>query len=367
MRNVIARPQSSPWVRRLPACAAALVCCGASAVAAQARQRATSAAPLLREPGGIRLGRLVAGAEYPTRRVTGTWIETAVQGWIWSASTQPTGRDGFDLSVSAGGGEVVRAEPRGAIVARLEEGTLLRRLGGQGQWTRVERLGWVTRGALTVAPATPPSQPVAAPRSDPPPRPSDPPGRPASADTGRSDAPPARSAVPPPATGSERVTIRKGAQVTAAPDGEPVAVLARPGEGDVVERSGNWVKVRVEGWLRSADLTASAETGPRITGAMVRADPGRYVGQPVAWRLHFLALQVADDLRPEMKRGQPYLLARGPLPESGFVYLILSPEQAAEARALAPLDEIRIEGVIRAGRTKYLPTPVVELVSLVRS
>jgi hypothetical protein len=62
-----------------------------------------------------------------------------------------------------------------------------------------------------------------------------------------------------------------------------------------------------------------------------------------------------------MPRGQLYVLARGPLPESGFVYLMVNKAQAEQYRRLQPLEEIRVDGVIKSGRTKYLPTPVLEL------
>jgi hypothetical protein len=84
----------------------------------------------------------------------------------------------------------------------------------------------------------------------------------------------------------------------------------------------------------------------------------------VNWRLHFLAHQRADELRPEMPLGQPYILARGPLPESGFVYLLLSREQAAGLQSLKPLDELSVIVTVRATRTRYLATPVVELTRL---
>ena len=85
----------------------------------------------------------------------------------------------------------------------------------------------------------------------------------------------------------------------------------------------------------------------------------------MTWRVQYLAVQEADALRPEIPRGQQYVLARGPLPESGFTYIIVTKEQAAEFRQLAPLDEVAVDAVIRAGRTKYLPTPVLELVKVV--
>jgi hypothetical protein len=72
-------------------------------------------------------------------------------------------------------------------------------------------------------------------------------------------------------------------------------------------------------------------------------------------------VQTADELRPELPAGQPYVLARGPLPEAGFVYVVVSREQAERFRAMEPLEEFRANGVIRATRTRYLATPVIEL------
>jgi hypothetical protein len=66
-----------------------------------------------------------------------------------------------------------------------------------------------------------------------------------------------------------------------------------------------------------------------------------------------------------MSRGQNYLLTRGPLPEPGFVYVTVTPAQAAEFRALTALQELTLRVNIKAARTKYLTTPVVEYVSRV--
>lgn len=339
-----------------------LVCAIAAIASAQSTQRATAASPFHKDPRGIQLGTLVADARYRTGATQGTWIEATVEGWIWTASVTATSRDGFDLVVSSTGGEVVRAAPNGAVVARLVEGTLLTRAGSQRGWTRVRRTGWVSRNALAAAPAGgSPATPAAAP-STPPPAPAPSPAAPAVA--GAADS--AQSRVPaadPPATA--RAALRQGTEVAAGPDGAAIATLDAPAEAEIVERSRDWVKVRLEGWVRAADLAGQAEPPPAITGAMLRQQPDRYVGQPVTWRLHFLAVQEADELRPEMPRGQRYLLTRGPLPESGFVYLMVSREQAARLEGLRPLDEVRIEGVIRAGRTRFLPTPVVELTRVV--
>jgi hypothetical protein len=76
-------------------------------------------------------------------------------------------------------------------------------------------------------------------------------------------------------------------------------------------------------------------------------------------------VQTADDLRVEMTKGQLYLLTRGPLPEPGFVYVTVTPKQAEEFRALQALQELTLRVIIKAPRTRFLATPVVELVSRV--
>jgi len=162
---------------------------------------------------------------------------------------------------------------------------------------------------------------------------------------------------------SSRGRVRKGAVLSAAPDG-PAVARVEEASVQVLERRRDWVRVAVEGWLRSEQVVEAVDESPQVTGAMVRAQPDRYVGRTLVWRLQYLSVQTADDLRPEIPRGQPYVLARGPLPEPGFVYLMVTKEQAEEFRARSPLDELAVEAVVRAGRTKYLPTPVLEFRSL---
>ena len=50
------------------------------------------------------------------------------------------------------------------------------------------------------------------------------------------------------------------------------------------------------------------------------------------WKTH--AGSVERERRAEMPSGQPYLLTRGPLPEPGFVYVMIPQERVAEFRAL---------------------------------
>lgn len=359
-------PQSSPGLGRLPACLILALVAFGGAASAQERQRAASAAALLKEAGGIRLGSLVAGVSYPTGRATGGHVKTTVDGWMLAASTQASARDGFDLAVTAGLGAAIRSSPGGSIIAQIQEGTLLSKVSTRGRWVRVRRAGWVARGSLRAEPATKPASAQVTPPPAPPPPPVTiaPKPVPARQDPVKS---PATSTSPPgdAPTGSDGATLRAGAVLSATPDGKPAATLAQAGDVQVVERTRDWTKVRFEGWVRNADVSAEVSSGPRITAAMLRDQPQKYLGQSVLWRVQYLAVQKADALRPEIPLGQPYVLARGPLPESGFTYIIVTNEQAAVFRQFAPLDEVAIEAVIRAGRTKYLPTPVLELVKVV--
>jgi len=333
---------------------AILACAVATALPAQTVRRATSNAPFHKEPRGVLLGRLESGVRVVTGATQGSWIETTLEGFIWSRSVGATTRDGFDLAVTAGAGEVLRATPNGNVLARLEEGTLLKRLAIEGAWIKVQRVGWVAQATLEPEASAPAPAPART--------------APAEQPAGRAD-----TTRPPPATSTDsvggsasgsRVNLRAGSELAVTPDGARIATVGESADAEVIDRSGEWAKVRLEGWVRNSDIAGTTRAAPTITGEMVRANPDRYVGQRVTWRLHFLAHQLGDDLRPEIPKGAPYLLTRGPLPETGFVYVTLSREQRDALQGLEPLDEIQIEGIIRAGRTRYLPTPVVELVGV---
>lgn len=326
------------------------MCVGAAlagSLAAQTPIRLVQETPFLREPSGLKLASLVPGVRLTPGRSNSGHVEVTIQGWVYTASTKPDRREGLDLSVSASGGENLRLVPDGAIFGRAVEGTLFSRLTTRGAWTQVRRTGWVPRALLTLPPRT-----VA--------------GRPASLPTlpARESSAPVSRAAPESASAEMRGTLRSGAVLQRGPDGGAVATLNSPGEVTIGPKDRDWVKVRLEGWVRESDLQGAVSQKPTITAAMLRDNPDRYVGQSVNWRLQFLAHQRADELRPEMPLGQPYILARGPLPESGFVYLLLSREQAAGLQSLKPLDELSVIVTVRATRTRYLATPVVELTRL---
>ncbi|MDQ3137499.1 MAG: hypothetical protein M3Q93_07925, partial [Gemmatimonadota bacterium] len=164
----------------------------------------------------------------------------------------------------------------------------------------------------------------------------------------------------------ERVQTARATPLGAAPEGGTLGTLEGGAPARIVARAGDLVKVQVEGWIPADAIAPGSDDAlAGITAAEVRAAPDRYVGKTVEWRVQVIAVKTADELRAEMPPGQPYLLTRGPLPEPGFVYVSVPPARVAEFQALPALQELVLRVSIRAARTKYLTTPVAELVSVV--
>lgn len=143
------------------------------------------------------------------------------------------------------------------------------------------------------------------------------------------------------------------------------STVAEGTRGRVTAREGGWVRVQLEGWMRADQLREAGPVAGGFSAAELRASPEKYVGQEVEWRLQLVSVQAADALRPEMPPGQPYLLTRGPLPEPGFVYVMVRDAEVERFRAMPPLAELTLKVTIRAARTRYLTTPVAELVTIV--
>ena len=329
----------------------------AGPLSAQEERRVQTPTDLHRDPDGTPLVSLPAGAPVEAGNADGDWRKVTVEGWIYRPSTSPTKRDGFDLIVSSEEGENLRGAPNGPIVGRAREGTLLERVGERGKWFRVRRDGWVPREAV---PARRRESQAAADTTKP---------RRGRTRQQAPAAPPAATRASPtadavPSAGVEGVVTLRATGLSRTPDSSALATLPAGTAGRVVGRSGGWVRVQVEGWVQEADVKP-AESGvlAGISAAEVRASPERFVGQTLDWRLQVIAVQVADELRPEIPSGQPYLLTRGPLPEPGFVYVVIPTERIAEFRALPPLHEMTLRVMLKAARTRYLATPVAELIS----
>jgi hypothetical protein len=123
--------------------------------------------------------------------------------------------------------------------------------------------------------------------------------------------------------------------------------------------------VELEGWVKSADLEiAPPGVLVGITAAELRTDPQRYAGQVLRWTLQYISTQKADELRPEIPNGSTYLLARGPLPERGFVYVVVPESKRAQLETLTPLATVQLTARVRTGRTRFLGNPVLDMISL---
>jgi hypothetical protein len=334
-------------------------------VAAQEDTALSAPASLHKEPDGVPLVALPAGAAVEAGQTRGSWKEATVEGWIYTNSTERTRRDGYDLVVTTDAGENLRRKPNGPVVGRVREGTLLERVGQKGKWTRVRRNGWIPRQALRAPAARQPAAPRQAAASQ---QPAGPRPRPAGA-TATGAAAPVSASGPnsvQPAGGPERIQTARETPLGATPAGGTLGTLQAGTPARIVARSGELVKVQVEGWI-PADAVAVSDSGALVgvSAAEVRAEPARFVGQTLEWRLQVIAVKTADELRSEMPPGQPYLLTRGPLPEPGFVYVIIPSAQAAAFQALPPLQEVVLRVAIRAARTRFLTTPVAELVSVI--
>jgi hypothetical protein len=334
-----------------------VACLALSAPAAAQEDTAlTAPASLHKEPDGVPLVTLPAGAPVEAGRARGSWNEATVEGWIYTNSTERTRRDGYDLVVTTDAGENLRRSPNGPLLGRVREGTLLERVAQKGKWTQVRRNGWIPKRALRTPAAQQPttSQQPAVPRSR------RTPGTAAVA----AAAPTAPD--PAPAGGPDRIQTARETALGATPAGGTLGTLQAGTPARVVARSGDLVKVQVEGWI-PADAVAVSDSAALVgvTAAEVRAEPARFVGQTLEWRLQVIAVKTADELRSEMPPGQPYLLTRGPLPEPGFVYVIIPSAQTTAFQALPPLQEVVLRVAIRAARTRFLTTPVAELVSVV--
>lgn len=351
---MIYAPQFSPCLRRLPACGAALWLLLTSTVGAQEGSQISTATRLHKEPRGIALVSLPAGTAVEPKRTRGDWREVEIEGWIFSSSVERTQRDGFDLVVTTAAGENIRRAPNGEIVGRARSGALLLKEEVRGAWTRVRRTGWVPREAMAPDRARPDRLPAV--ESD-----SPPPVQGYVAPAQGVAAPPPKDPAP-----TDRAEVARETSVYAAPAGGQYGTLQPGAAARVLGRTGEWTRVQFEGWVRESDLKEGSDAAlSGVTAAEVRSDPSKYVGRTVDWRVELIAVQEADELRPEMPKGQKYLLTRGPLPEPGFVYVTVSESQAAEFRALQALQDLTLRVIIRAPRTRFLATPVVELVSRV--
>jgi hypothetical protein len=333
--------QSSHLLPALPACATLLALTlgpGAALLSAQQEFRVLRTENFRREPSGnaALLATVNAGVELPADSVMNQWVRLVLEGWVWAQSLAPTTQPGFDLRVSPGRGENVRIAPNGRVLGRLAEGCLLVELDREPGWVRVRRVAWMFRGSVApVGAATRPAAPATAPATS-------------SAQIGLDWA-----------VTADRAALHR------TPDGDSAGTLAPDASVRVLARSGEWVRVQTEGWVRESDLRPSSSgVLVGVSGAEVRSSPREFEGALLQWVVQYIAIQSADELRREIPEGQRYVLARGPLPEAGFVYIVLDDAQLTEIERLEPLTELVVIGRVRTARSQYLGNPILDLVDL---
>ena len=297
-----------------------------------------------REPNGTALATVLRGAELAVVGEQGSWVQVDLDGWIWAASVARTDRSGYDLRVGASGGENLRARPQGPIKARLLEGSLLERISADGKWYHVKRRGWIWKASLDMTAGTPPAAPE-------------------SSDAAAAPESAAAGATPEPAL----LTAATSLVVYATPDGDTIALFQPGAQAQVLGRTGDWVRVRVDGWVygpAALDSALNLADSGDLTPGQLRADPGRYKGALVRWRVQIVSLRRAERARTDFEEGEPFLLARGAAGDVGFVYLAVPEGLLQRAEGLRPLEYVTVVGRVRTGRSSQVGSPVIDLTDI---
>lgn len=333
-------PASAPWLL------ASLLLAIPAELVGQSRATVVVEENFRRAPNEVVVARLNPGTSLSVVDREGDWLEVDVEGWVWLNSLQMSD-DELDLVVSVSEGENLRAEPQGAVLGRLEEGTLLEELGREPGWAQVRRRGWIWSASVSEGAAA--------------------------AATTAAGSTPAASATPPPgaappARRPEGFTSLRGAPILTAPDGDTLAVASARGDLQIVSREGSWARVRLDGWVWMPEEagTPGDDTPAALVPADLASDPDAHTGRVVSWTLQFISLESAEELRTDFRRGEPFLLSRYGGPEGTFVYVAVPPELESRAEGLAPLEMIEVTARVRTGASALTGTPIVDLLSLER-
>ena len=298
------------------------------------------------EPNGAIVAVILTDTPLSVARSSGAWAEAELEGWVWAPSVQSADRNGYSLVVAASGGENLRREPRGRIVARLMEGALLDELDRRPGWIRVRRVGWIWEESVAPSPAPPASDP----------------SRPAT---------PLEPAATSQGSAAVLTVPGRGLPILSSPDGDTLAHPVPGADIQVLGREGGWARVRIEGW---AWISAPADSSETVIAAPLEVDPGvvtrepdRYRGRAVRWTLQFVSVERAERVRTDFYEGEPFLLTRPAGGGGGFVYVAVPPERMAEFQDLTPLESIEVVGRIRSGSSGLTGSPILDLIELRRT
>jgi Bacterial SH3 domain. len=163
-----------------------------------------------------------------------------------------------------------------------------------------------------------------------------------------------------------KATIVRSAPVTGAEIAPAIGQIAKGATVDVIGKDHDWVRIRLEGWVREADLAVADSTLRVLSAADVRANPAAAQGKLVRWDVDAVALQTADALRTGLQPGEQYLLALGPGTEKTLVYIVIPANLIQTARSLPPMAPITVVARIRNGRSEPAGVPVLDLQSFTK-
>ena len=321
----------------------------ASSLFAQAT--VTASTELRAAPRGAPIATVRAGTEVRVRDRRGTLSRITLDGYI-HRDLLGGRRDSFALTVRAPSGARLRASPDvdARTIANLRDGMGLTQVSRRGEWVRVRRVAWIPTARL---------------RTEPPPETREQAG---SVETTQAPVPASvatRAPDPPIANG---LTPTRQTALRIAPDGDSIGGV-RPGAVVLpLARDRDWVRVRIEGWVRENELqTVDSAVQTRRSAADLRADPDGTRGVIVRWNVQVLSpIQRADPLRRELAENEPYVIARGPDTESALLYLAVPPSMLDAVGAIAPLTNAVITARVRTGRSSPVGVPILDLISIVR-
>jgi hypothetical protein len=333
---------------------------GALWTPAGAQTALTVAAEGRTAPGGAAVVAIRAGTKVAIVSTKETSALVTIEGWV-DASRLAAKVDTFPASVDSKAPLRIRASAsdKAPIIAELRQRVGVRTLGKSGTWTRIRRSAWIPASALPKTAASVAAPKPSAPRAPPsaPPKIAPPVAAPQAESV--ASAPPATSAP----LGAMSVT--KATKLLTAPGGAAIADVPAGAVVQTLTHDHGFVKVRVEGWLPERELSpADNAVGTQLTAADLRADPEGTRGKLVQWEVEVLSLQIADPLRRELARDEPYLLAKGPGTENALLYLAVPPSLLTQAKALPPLTRVLITARVRAGHSEPVGVPILDLRSI---
>ena len=156
------------------------------------------------------------------------------------------------------------------------------------------------------------------------------------------------------------------APATGATPTPAVGQIAKGATVEVLAHERDWVRIRLEGWVRESDLVVADTSLRAFSAADIRSNPAAAKGKLVRWQVEAVSLQTADQLRTGMQTGEPYLLALGPGAEKTLMYIAVPPSLLASARSLPPLAQVIVTARIRNARSEPAGVPILDLESLTR-